>query len=249
MKFALQFIEGQRNGETFPLVSNSITIGRSVGEILSEDAGISGKHCSIQMNGGELFVVDHASRNGTTVNGERIERKRLKAGDVVQAGQLVFRIVEWTQPMAFQDPIAMVKSWCEQVSGLDKNAPTQLISTSVEKELGFCLSDLQLKLIVESKDGRIIHHMVPAGEVVLGRVGHIPLIAEDDEVSRKHARIYSSETGELYAEDLGSANGTFVNEEKVVGRIQLHSGDVVRCGRTNVRVSAVIAEFTDAIQL
>jgi len=52
----------------------------------------------------------------------------------------------------------------------------------------------------------------------------------DDLVSRRHARITlkSTEPLEFEIEDLGSRNGTFVNNERVYGRRRLNHGDVVR---------------------
>ncbi len=37
--------------------------------------------------------------------------------------------------------------------------------------------------------------------------------------------------------DLGSTNGTYVNGREIDGREQLHDGDVVRVGDTELRVT------------
>lgn len=50
-------------------------------------------------------------------------------------------------------------------------------------------------------------------------------------VSREHAIIFfDDEEDELVVEDLGSSNGTFVNDTKVEGMVELTPGDVVRFG-------------------
>ncbi len=249
MPFALQLLHGERAGEVLPVLANSITIGRSSGEILLEDTEVSGKHCSVQMNSGELIIVDHASRNGTFLNGRRVERNRLRAGDTVQVGQISFRIVEWPTHPDFIDPLALVTDWCRQASIQDGTQSGQQISGLIEKEIELCLKDVQIRLMIESKDGRIVNHLVPVGEVILGRAGVVPLLAEDEEASRKHARLFVGEDGYLQAEDLGSANGTFLNEERLVGRRKMHASDTLRLGRTNVRASLMVAEFNSAIQL
>ena len=51
----------------------------------------------------------------------------------------------------------------------------------------------------------------------------------DSSVSHRHARIYHSD-GEWYVEDLGSTNGTYLNEELLGGPRPLHPGDRVRIG-------------------
>ncbi|MBI4614870.1 MAG: protein kinase [Planctomycetes bacterium] len=56
----------------------------------------------------------------------------------------------------------------------------------------------------------------------------------DSKISRRHCRIVLS-GGNVIAEDLGSRNGTFVNEERV-GRAVLGPGDVLRVGRTQLLV-------------
>jgi pSer/pThr/pTyr-binding forkhead associated (FHA) protein/tRNA A-37 threonylcarbamoyl transferase component Bud32 len=62
-------------------------------------------------------------------------------------------------------------------------------------------------------------------------------LADDSEISRRHARISRGAAGELTIEDLGSANGTFVNDERIRGPRTLRPGDVVRLGRTRLEVT------------
>ncbi len=50
-------------------------------------------------------------------------------------------------------------------------------------------------------------------------------------ISREHAAIFfDEEEDELVVEDLGSSNGTYVNEEKVADPVELTPGDVLRFG-------------------
>jgi pSer/pThr/pTyr-binding forkhead associated (FHA) protein len=64
----------------------------------------------------------------------------------------------------------------------------------------------------------------------VGRQGADHLLA-DPEVSREHA-VFREVDGELGIEDLGSTNGTFVNEQRVTGIRALAPGDRVRFGNT-----------------
>ncbi len=59
----------------------------------------------------------------------------------------------------------------------------------------------------------------------------------DPELSRRHARLSREADGQLTIQDLGSANGTFVNDERIDARRALEAGDVVRMGRTVVQVT------------
>jgi two-component system cell cycle response regulator len=62
----------------------------------------------------------------------------------------------------------------------------------------------------------------------IGRLPELDIPVETDSVSRRHARIVSKPDG-WYVEDLGSTNGTFVNDERVERRV-LKDGDIVRVG-------------------
>src|SRR3954449_12697811 len=53
----------------------------------------------------------------------------------------------------------------------------------------------------------------------------------DPEVSRRHATI-REQGGSLAIEDLGSTNGTFVNDQRISAVTVLNDGDVVRLGNT-----------------
>jgi len=66
---------------------------------------------------------------------------------------------------------------------------------------------------------------------VIGRSSRATIQVDQDSVSRNHARI-SNERGHLTIEDLGSTNGTFVNDEEVEGHLKLRNGDFVKIGRT-----------------
>lgn len=67
------------------------------------------------------------------------------------------------------------------------------------------------------------------GAVVIGRDETCELGAHEATVSRRHARVFASD-GAVLLEDLGSTNGTFVNEEEIRGPRELRNGDAVRCG-------------------
>ena len=84
------------------------------------------------------------------------------------------------------------------------------------------------------------------GETILGRASS-DFLSHDDEVSRRHAALRAT-SGGLEVEDLGSANGTFVNDRRIEGPISLTSGDVVRVGRTSLEVEIVVEERATVIR-
>ena len=64
---------------------------------------------------------------------------------------------------------------------------------------------------------------------VLGRGDQAEIRLEDPFASSRHARI-SRQGGVMVLEDLGSTNGTYLNEEVLGGPAPLHPGDRVRIG-------------------
>ena len=77
---------------------------------------------------------------------------------------------------------------------------------------------------------------VDAMPVLIGRGGQndVPLDG-DDFTSANHARFEVRRDG-VWVEDLGSTNGTFVNGARVTTPRRLGKGDVVRVGKTDLRV-------------
>lgn len=68
----------------------------------------------------------------------------------------------------------------------------------------------------------------------IGRDLRLDIRPHDKEISRHHAVLTFTGTG-FCLEDLGSTNGTYVNEEKVVGKRHLKPGDIVRVGASRMR--------------
>ena len=65
--------------------------------------------------------------------------------------------------------------------------------------------------------------------MTIGRSDDCDLSLSDTYLSSRHARLANDE-GDLTIEDLGSTNGTYVNQELVDGRVHLERGDIVQVG-------------------
>jgi ABC transport system ATP-binding/permease protein len=88
-------------------------------------------------------------------------------------------------------------------------------------------------LVIQS--GTLAGQRIPiAAQVSLGRE-NADVVLDDPEVSRQHARItWNLERLEL--SDLGSANGTFVNGQRITASHDLQDGDVVRLGQVTFAI-------------
>ena len=70
---------------------------------------------------------------------------------------------------------------------------------------------------------------------MIGRGADCAVVLDDDYVSTRHARVVAGEDG-LYAEDLGSTNGTYVNGQRITGPTTLTLADTLRIGKTILRL-------------
>lgn len=68
-------------------------------------------------------------------------------------------------------------------------------------------------------------------ETLIGRSSKADIQIDQEAVSRNHARITNTTKG-VRIEDLGSTNGTFVNDDVAQGGRSLQNGDLVKIGRT-----------------
>jgi Inner membrane component of T3SS, cytoplasmic domain len=76
-----------------------------------------------------------------------------------------------------------------------------------------------------------------AGQLTVGRAG-TDLELADVEVSRQHAILRALEAGALEVEDLGSTNGTWIDNRRVTARTVLAPDAELRIGSTVMRQAA-----------
>lgn len=80
---------------------------------------------------------------------------------------------------------------------------------------------------LESPDGRRTH-LGPACSI--GRVAGNDIVVDGERVSRRHAMISLRDQDDFWVMDLGSSNGTFLNERRIVQPVKLSDGDRIGVG-------------------
>jgi len=86
----LRILDGSDRGRVFERLPTPVTIGREEGNTVQlNDERISRFHIKIQEDLGKLVLTDLESTNGTRVNGEDVQLRILRYGDVISVGRSV----------------------------------------------------------------------------------------------------------------------------------------------------------------
>lgn len=70
--------------------------------------------------------------------------------------------------------------------------------------------------------------------ITIGRSSENNIVINDAKVSRTHLQLVQNDNGVCSVVDLNSANGTFVNGQKITGEVHLQPHDIIRIGDTTL---------------
>jgi len=215
----LRVTEGAERGKLLSVAAD-LLIGREAPDEpgkLGLDPELSRRHARVSRGSdGGLTIEDLGSANGTFVNDRRVDAaQRLEVGDVIRVGKTVLGVTDSSGAAAPSRPQS--ERPAAEPTVLNAAAGPVLVITA----------------------GSALGRWLTVGdELVIGRgvSGHGKL-GDDAELSRRHTRVARGAGGRLTIEDLGSANGTFLNGERVRGRQVLKVGDAVRVGSTTLQLT------------
>ncbi len=255
----VRVIYGRNEGKDYPIDRDGAYIGRDeLADVpLRGDPQVAPRHAEIRMQGGGYLLVPLAP---LLVNGRPATAPvELHDGDMLQIGsfQMQFQLREGQAQRMPRDVVRApytpmpappgVCPYCGQpqdpMTGACACTPTTAPTPtpappptrpSVPATGGVVVVAQATRLV--GLDGALAgqRFSVPASGLTVGREADNTLIVPDLSVSRHHARI-AQENGVLVVYDLGSTNGTYVNEVRVT-RQTLKPGDIVRFGGVRFRV-------------
>jgi len=158
--------------------------------------GIAPMHCEIHVTGTGANLQVPTSGGPVSVNGKPVsDIMALRPGDQIDfAGVLArFAIVEAARPSAGPaDPVLP-----------DEDPGATRLRTAVPK------------FVLRGVSGAVFGKVFPvAGPVVIGRAVEADISVPAEEISRRHALVKPTPDG-LSVEDLGSSNGTYINNKRV----------------------------------
>ncbi|MCZ2340297.1 MAG: FHA domain-containing protein [Bacteroidales bacterium] len=107
---------------------------------------------------------------------------------------------------------------------------------------------MRVNLVVASgvHQGKTI--AIPGPQFFIGRDPSCHLRPASPAISKKHSVIFVRE-GKLYIRDLGSTNGTFVNEELITGDREITHGDQIKVGPLDFAIQLVPSRPSDSTPL
>lgn len=155
--------------------------------------GILPVHCVIHLTSSGANLQVPAGAGPVAVNGKPVtDIMGLRSGDLLSIGPVTARfvVVEEARALSAADP--------------DENNDN---ATRVRLALP--------KFLLRGVSGAVFSKVFPiTGPVVIGRAAECDISVPADEMSRRHVLVKPTQEG-LSVEDLGSANGTYINNKRV----------------------------------
>ena len=91
------------------------------------------------------------------------------------------------------------------------------------------------EVVVRGEDGKKLDSVPLGSAVQIGRAEACHVRIEDRYASQFHARLFGRD-GSWFVEDLGSTNGTYLNQRRVTGTAEVRAGDRLRLGKTTLEL-------------
>jgi pSer/pThr/pTyr-binding forkhead associated (FHA) protein len=198
------------------LVEPKVTIGRANGNhLIVEDPKAAPRHADILVNHEQLTLVNVAGHS-LLVNGEPVEKSVvLQVNDQVRIGNTLLEVI---------DPKLEQRTTPPAVAG---NNPAWALKANHA-----ALANRLFPINVP-----------PNGEVIIGRSTDCDITLAAAHLSRHHAKLVMRD-GLLYIRDLGSANGTFLNGERIT-EARIRRGDELRLDTLSFSVLGPSSEDLD----
>lgn len=186
-----------------------ITIGRTPeNDIAIASAQLSTHHARLQQTGTTFVIQDLQSTNGLVYNGQRVAQQTLRDGESVAIGQEVVLQVR-LHPGFMPVGAPAVSAVPGALARPGAPAPTATRVLSMQTEEA----------------------------ITIGRAPDNAITLDHPQVSRYHALIERLGTRRRI-KDLKSANGVFVNGQRIEREAWLNEGDEVRIGAIKLRLAA-----------
>jgi hypothetical protein len=185
MSLELFVISGPDKDHTFTLnVGTNLMLGRSAqAHYQLSDPRTSRNHCQIILEGDDIFVECNGAPGGTFVNGQKVQKQRLKIGDVLQIGDTKLRLQVGDLPL----DVALAQSGT--VKKLGAKEPGTKPSAKVDQLAGLVggkLAHFDVNMVIGTGRSCMVFHATDTHDnrPVALKVLHSEFTSDEEEVQR-----------------------------------------------------------------
>ena len=190
--------------------------------------GIAPQHCKLFERDGQAFVQPLGSAV-TVLNGKQIANEApIKPGDLLLFARVGARVVATEKAAASLPP----------------RRPAPAGDDDGRTRVRMALPKFVMRGVSGPTFGKTFG---VTGALTLGRSAECDISIPSDEISRHHAKLQLVADG-VMVEDMGSANGTFVNNQRVHGSMLMRHGDELRLDTVRFMLMSPAAEAASAAQ-
>jgi len=158
--------------------------------------GVSVDHCEIEVRNGDGVVRVRDATVATVLNGRQISQEEpLRPGDLLLFGRIGCRVVA-VERAQVPPPVVASRVAAEEDG---------------RTRVRMALPKFMLRGVSGTTFGR---NFALTGSMTIGRQSDCDIPIPADEISRHHVRLQVTADG-VMVEDLGSANGTWINDKRV----------------------------------
>jgi len=129
-------------GSDIPMDRTMVVVGRHpLCDVRLDSLRISRHHCCMTQDKDEVVIRDLGSTNGIRINGERVERGRLRSGDELSIAHIRYRLENGiAQEMTLADPNGSPMNGMHQANGI-RAVPSDGELGLLDKPLGEVVRD------------------------------------------------------------------------------------------------------------
>ncbi len=236
--------------ETEHELSGELRIGRQDGnDLILTEGGVSRQHARLLVEGGQVLLEDLGSANGTYVDEERIsEPTPLTPQSQVLLGDYTLKLkgggraaggARRPAPRASSPDVGSEEEAPRATRAMPSVKPARPAGAALARRerpaRGAAPAPAGVP-VLRGLTGPWANKTYPLkSKLVVGRAPPAAVLIEDDSISRKHAEVERNAQGSVFVRDLGSANGTLLNGERIGQEpVEVFSGDIMQFGMVEV---------------
>ncbi|MFK7872303.1 MAG: FHA domain-containing protein [Oligoflexales bacterium] len=223
----IHFFKDEQSIDAVRLRQDNTILGREKADIIIDDDQVSATHCQIHKISGTYHLFDMNSTNGTWLNSERVVRAKLRSGDKIRVGNthLEFHLEEQQKAKLIGNVFS---------KKMEESEKTSVVNSLIEQELASAAA-WQLELAIQYPDASTEHLVFHQNILLIGRASSFGKFDEDTEISRNHLAIKVNDSGDVFIEDQGSTNGSYLNGERISGIHLITPEDNIRVGGCEIK--------------